>query len=438
MIDLDAAPSADLVRALLELDRASLDDTDRLAAIGAWERVLSMAQAHQNDLLADAEHALPVPTTSYEGRSQHLLFTEELSLALGVSSAAASSRVTTAVTLVEKLPATTAALRNGRITGHHARVAARTARHLSVDLARRVDADVMAGLEDEQWRTPSQLEEAFRRSLLTHDPAGSAERHRTARRERQVSFRPQPDGMASMWALLPVEDAHAVAGAVDARARALHAGRTGCDDRTLAECRADALVELVAAGAGSGVAAAGDIPVQTPRPAEVAVTVAWSTLIGLDDAPADLRGYGPIDAATARRIAADPGATWRRLLTDPVSGVVLDVGRRRYRPPADLRRHVVHRDHTCRFPTCSRPSVSCDQDHRHPWGHGGGTAGRNLDALCRRHHRLRHLTRVRHDRDPVTGDSLWRTPARRTHRRPAHRPPPAPVVDPPDLGDPPF
>ena len=39
----------------------------------------------------------------------------------------------------------------------------------------------------------------------------------------------------------------------------------------------------------------------------------------------------PVPAMTAWALAA--GGTWRRLVTDPVSGVVLDVGRTRYRPP---------------------------------------------------------------------------------------------------------
>ncbi|TFH50888.1 HNH endonuclease, partial [Actinomyces viscosus] len=37
-------------------------------------------------------------------------------------------------------------------------------------------------------------------------------------------------------------------------------------------------------------------------------------------------------AATAWCLAA--GGTWRRLVTDPLSGTVIDVGRSRYRPPA--------------------------------------------------------------------------------------------------------
>ncbi|WP_309316442.1 HNH endonuclease, partial [Actinomyces oris] len=41
-----------------------------------------------------------------------------------------------------------------------------------------------------------------------------------------------------------------------------------------------------------------------------------------------------VPALTAWALAA--GGTWRRLVTDPASGVVIDVGRTRYRPPAGL------------------------------------------------------------------------------------------------------
>jgi len=55
------------------------------------------------------------------------------------------------------------------------------------------------------------------------------------------------------------------------------------------------------------------------------------TLARLDNQPAELNGYGPIPADLARRIAAD--GTWRRILTEPVSGAILDYGRSTYRPP---------------------------------------------------------------------------------------------------------
>ena len=45
----------------------------------------------------------------------------------------------------------------------------------------------------------------------------------------------------------------------------------------------------------------------------IQVTIAASTLMGLDHQPAELDGYGAITAAMARRIASDPTAQWRVL-----------------------------------------------------------------------------------------------------------------------------
>jgi hypothetical protein len=82
-----------------------------------------------------------------------------------------------------------------------------------------------------------------------------------------------------------------------------------------------------------------------------------------------LEGYGPITAQAARRIAGH--GTWRRLLTDPASGVLLDYGTTRYTPPVDLLEHVHTRDGTCRFPTCSRPARLCQFDHTIAAGSSG-------------------------------------------------------------------
>ena len=58
-----------------------------------------------------------------------------------------------------------------------------------------------------------------------------------------------------------------------------------------------------------------------------------TTLIGDDDQPGELIGYGPIPASLARRIAADDSGTWQRLVTDP-TGVP---HRLRPRPATDPR-----------------------------------------------------------------------------------------------------
>jgi hypothetical protein len=105
--------------------------------------------------------------------------------------------------------------------------------------------------------------------------------------------------------------------------------------------------------------------------------VAADTLLGLDDQPADLAGYGPITAQHARELAAAQDATWRRLLTDPDTGALLDYGRTSYRPPQHLTDFVLARDPVCFFPHCHQPGYLCDLDHTLPWNEGGHTCPAN-------------------------------------------------------------
>lgn len=163
-----------------------------------------------------------------------------------------------------------------------------------------------------------------------------------------------------------------------------------------------------------------------------------SSLLGASDLPADLHGYGWIPAPVARQLAADPNCTWRRLLTDPATGQLLEVGRTRYRPPAPLEDFVRARDRRCRVPGCRRPVQRCDVDHNHDWALGGPTAERLLCCLCRRHHRLKDRPGWAFDlRD---GELTITTPAGRTYRsRPPRcdQPEPQPP-EPAAAGPPPF
>ena len=153
----------------------------------------------------------------------------------------------------------------------------------------------------------------------------------------------------------------------------------------------------------------------------VGVTVGLTTLLGLDQLPGELAGYGPIPADQARELAAQ--GTWRRLVTDPVTGALLDYGTSRYTPPAHLAAHVVARDQTCVFPGCRIRADRCDLDHRVPFdadSGNGATSDVNLSALCRPHHRLKQQPGWRLARY-ADGTLAWRTPTGHRYRR---RPPP--------------
>jgi hypothetical protein len=126
----------------------------------------------------------------------------------------------------------------------------------------------------------------------------------------------------------------------------------------------------------------------------VTVTVGVDTLLGIDQEPAELSGYGPVTAHTARMLAAQDDAVWRRLLTAPKSGLIVKTDPRTYRPTAEVRRHVSARDGHCSFPGCAMPASRTDLDHVVAFNHqrperGGLTVPENLQALCRRHHGLK-------------------------------------------------
>jgi hypothetical protein len=162
----------------------------------------------------------------------------------------------------------------------------------------------------------------------------------------------------------------------------------------------------------------------------VDVTVSLTTLLGLDEAAGQLAGYGPITAQTARRLAA--AGTWRRLITDPVTGTVMDVGKTRYRPPDDLAELIRARDTRCLSPFCEVAANRCDLDHREPFapdGTGGATSAANLGSLCRRDHLLKTHARWHLTTDPdAEGTYCWTTPTGHVY---THRPDPPPGHEPP-------
>ncbi|MBW0107062.1 hypothetical protein I4I78_31995, partial [Pseudonocardia sp. KRD-291] len=77
----------------------------------------------------------------------------------------------------------------------------------------------------------------------------------------------------------------------------------------------------------------------------------------------------------------------KRLVTDPLSGALLDHGRTTYRPPPALADFVDARDQYCRFPTCTRRVR--ELDHHHRFSDDGHTMDANLNGYCPTHHLLK-------------------------------------------------
>ncbi|MDV6285473.1 hypothetical protein R3Q59_33870 [Rhodococcus jostii] len=111
-----------------------------------------------------------------------------------------------------------------------------------------------------------------------------------------------------------------------------------------------------------------------------------STLAG-DDEPAYLDGYGIVDAAHAREIAAVAEV-------EPVrapSSVVPTT----YRPGTVLDTWMRVVAGGCEWLHCDVAAWNTDLDHHRPFDHsdpaaGGPTVAGNMTAYCRNHHRLKH------------------------------------------------
>ena len=99
----------------------------------------------------------------------------------------------------------------------------------------------------------------------------------------------------------------------------------------------------------------------------------------VDDGPA-------VSVSTAQMITCTAALSW--MLHDR-DGSVLDLGRRRRRPAAALRRAARERDKCrCRFPGCESRRI--DLHHIQFWSNGGRTSLENLIGLCKYHHILVH------------------------------------------------
>jgi uncharacterized protein DUF222 len=353
------------------------------------EQIALECQQGINSLHAQLLRAIAGIAARSDGRYR----SEQVALLLTWSSNWAADHVALAEGVVEGLPASLAAMERGEIDLYKVRTIHELTMNLSPDLARQVEERV---LEKAAGQTGAQMRQRARRIVLRVDPAGARDRAAEAKAARCVGFQPEDDGMAKVYAVVPAEKAVAIAVRVDKIARQ---AKTPDDPRTMDQRRADVVCDLLL-GEPSNVQV------------QLQVTVPVSTVMGVDDQPGELAGYGPLDATTARVLAGD--ATWRRLLTDE-RGTLLEVGRRSYRPPAALRDFVQARDKTCVFPGCSVPAHRADLDHTTAFP-AGPTEAANLGVMCRAHHRLKQDPRWR-VAQPTPGTFVWTSPSTRVYVR---------------------
>ncbi|MBA8930334.1 hypothetical protein BC739_007567 [Kutzneria viridogrisea] len=216
---------------------------------------------------------------------------------------------------------------------------------------------VGAGLAGAAELNSKELRAETDRLICLVDPSGAERRHvRAIERSSAVSYQSMPDGMALLTAHLDVVPARAIFDQVDADAETLAE-----DGRTWGEKQVDVFVDR-ALGKGRPVTVRTD------------VTVSAKTLLGLTEEPGYIPGVGPVDAATAREIAAQ--GEW---------------------------------DRVCQVPGCTRPAMQCEIDHARGFASGGGTDACNLGPLCRMHHYLKTIGLYRFTRE-MDGVRHWTTP----------------------------
>jgi hypothetical protein len=375
---------------------------ERLTRVGEIEKQIAALHAEQLRLIA-AIHEDPCDGAPVPKLEKHFVI-EELRAILGVSANWVRNKISTATMLTQTLTGALTALEKGELTLRHAEALCDAVAGLPVEDAVDVEA---ASVPFAAGRDYTAFVRKVHREVLALDSRTTEERYRAAIEGRRIWCGANTEGAtATFGAVLSAEGAQTLMSAIDTAAKDRPTG----DTRTSAQRKADGLVRI-AQDWLNGIASAG----KQVGPS-VQVTIAASTLLGLDNQPGELDGHGPIPAAIARAIAADPTGTWRRLITDD-QGHLIDYGRTVYEPPKPLADFVRARDRECVFPACHRQASSCELDHRRPWHKGGPTNAGNLDDLCPRHHHLKDETEWTTERLP--DDTVrWTSPTGRSYDNP--------------------
>ena len=408
---LNSIPGIKTLSELVAIDPGRLSPSSRIDYLTALERQTAWLQAlMQRAIIAVAGNDPSVANGQEPFFGVDEAEREDVSTALRLSAGTAQSRIDVARTLVNYLPNTCSALASGDISLAHANVIAKeTAAAIRDGLTEYQIFEVeQRAIAHAEFHTPAQVANQVRTSLARIAPETFEDTVARARDTRRVSCYNDSDGMSTVVAILPAADAQVVMNAIESFIRLANAnientdGSVGTKDaRSTDMKRADALTAIAAASLSQS-------PV-TPhrRPISINVTIDLPTLLGLAENPGQLAGYGAIPASVARELASD--GKWKRFITDPQTGSLLDYGRESYEPPQALKDFLIARDRTCRFPGCRRSAALSDLDHAQSWDEGGSTSVENLGALCRRHHRLKT-----HDGWSVTsnpdGSCTWTSP----------------------------
>ena len=419
---LTAMPGIATLTALVAINPQELSPSDRIDYLTALERQTGWLQALMQRAIvavAGCDSSKPNGTDPFFGVDD--AEREDISTALRLAPTTAQSRIDVARTLVNYLPNTCSALATGEISPAHATVIAKEAAAAIRDgLPESAIFEIeQRAIAHAEFHTPGQVANQVRTTIARISPETFEEVVARARDTRKVSCYTESDGISTIVAILPAADAQIVMNSIESFIRATGADLGAdtaadkkSDTRSIDMKRADALTAIASAYLSN----ASEIVTPHRRPISVNVTIDLPTLLGLAENPGQLAGYGAIPASVARELAAD--GKWKRFITDPQTGNLLDYGRQSYEPPQALIDFLIARDRTCRFPGCRRSAALSDIDHAQSWETGGHTSPDNLGALCRRHHRLKT-----HDGWSVEsrsdGSCTWTSPLGKIYLTPA-------------------
>lgn len=402
--------------ALIHLQSTSLGSAAAVRATALWTKVIAHCQARSMVTTTEAMNGVDLLVFA-SGHDAKQITGEELAAMTHITSGTAINEVYFVERVGAQLPLSWEALDRGDLTLAHLQHLARATASCGPRVTQAVDGQLIPLAIERGW-TPQKLAAEAARAVIAIDPEGAADRAQRAKATADVRLYPGQDETSTLCADGDAATLQQVMDAIDARADELGKDGAGLPAGLPAGLRRfNALADLVLGERGSD------------RPhVEVVLTMDLTTWLGLNQDPAELSGFGPITAETARRLATDAG--FRRLITDPITAQTLDLGRERYRPSDPLRRFVEARDRTCRFPGCARRATHCDIDHSVAYDEHGHTNACNLHPLCRMHHNLKTTKLWRVDIHP-DGTEVWTSPLGFVYRKPAATYP-IHLLEPPD------
>ncbi|MGN6575256.1 MAG: DUF222 domain-containing protein [Nocardioides sp.] len=347
-------------------------DAERIELLSALEDLKCAAAAAQARITVrfDASQRAEQAAQGVPARKQGRGIASQVALARHESPHKGGRHVGLAKALVNEMPCTLVALERGEVNEWGASLLVRETGTLTAEHRSAVDAALAGRLAKMSDR---ELVSEAKRLAYELDPASPLRRIRGAHKDRRVTIRPAPDTMTYLTGFLPVAQGVAVHAALTRHADSL---RARGDERTRGQIMADTLVERV-----TGQATAPDVPV------EVQLVMTDKTLLGDDDTPARLVGYGVIPASLGRALARGAGGVagkaraWvRRLYTSPTTGELVAMDSRRRLFDGELRHFIIIRDDVCRTPWCDAPIRHAD--HVVPVADGGETTEEGGQGFC--------------------------------------------------------